>query len=144
MGTAIILLIGVLVIAGRLLVYSWVHQSPPYYVYGLAALDCFSMPFGHVAILNYAYKIMPPTLAATVGSLVNIIEYSLSNNIDCDYTFSISEILCLNQYRLSESLTYDTFGKLPYHRRLTCTCKYFVWSMACELVSNYAMQSATN
>ena len=35
------------------------------------------MPFGHVAILNYAYKIMPPTLAATVGSLVNIIEYSL-------------------------------------------------------------------
>ena len=33
-GTAIILLIGVLVIAGRLLVYSWVHQSPPYYVLG--------------------------------------------------------------------------------------------------------------
>ena len=54
-----------------------VQQSPPYYVYGLAALTSFSMPFGHVAILNYAYKIMPPTLAATVGSLVNIIEYSL-------------------------------------------------------------------
>jgi hypothetical protein len=52
-------------------------MSPPYYAYGLFALDFTNMGLSWIAAITYAYKIAPPNLAATVAAIANTIHFVL-------------------------------------------------------------------
>ena len=60
-----------------MLVYSFVESSPPYYAFGLFALDFSNQGLAWIAALTYGYKIAPSNLAATMAAIVNTMQYVL-------------------------------------------------------------------
>ena len=66
--------------SARMLVYSFVESSPPYYAFGLFALDFSNQGLAWIAALTYGYKIAPSNLAATMAAIVNTMQYVLGKN----------------------------------------------------------------
>ena len=61
----------------RFIVYSIVESAPPYYAFGLFVLDFSNYGLAWIATITYGYKIAPPNLAATMASIVNMMQYVL-------------------------------------------------------------------
>ena len=61
----------------RIVVYSFVESAPPYYAFGLFVLDFSNFGLAWIAAITYGYKIAPPNLAATMASIVNMMQYVL-------------------------------------------------------------------
>ena len=66
----------------RFIVYSFVEAAPPYYAFGLFALDFANLGLAWVASITYGYKISDPKLAATMASIVNMTQYVLGKRHD--------------------------------------------------------------
>lgn len=76
-GVANAIAINLLVEAGRFLAYSFIQVSPPTYAMYLHGLDFTMWSFSWVAMINYGYLVTPPTLAATMASLLALLEFIL-------------------------------------------------------------------
>ena len=80
-GTANAIFFNIVIESTRLLIYSWVEQSPPYYALGLHALDFTLWSFSWVGTLTYGYLITPPTIAATMSTVLALTEFTISKSL---------------------------------------------------------------
>ena len=80
-GTATAIFINLMVESSRFLVYSWIQQRPPYYALALHALDFTMWSFSWVAIVDYGYLVTPPTIAATMTSVIQISEFIIAKSL---------------------------------------------------------------
>ena len=80
-GTANAIFLNIIVESTRLLIYSWVEQSPPYYALGLHALDFTLWSFSWIGTLTYGYLITPPTIAATMSTVLALTEFTISKSL---------------------------------------------------------------
>ena len=81
MGTANAIFFNIVIESTRLLIYSWVEQSPPYYALGLHALDFTLWSFSWIGTLTYGYLITPPTIAATMSTVLALTEFTISKSL---------------------------------------------------------------
>ena len=80
-GTPNAVMLQLLVESARFLIYSWVEQSPPYYALGLHALDFTLWSFSWIGTLTYGYLITPPTIAATMSTVLALTEFTFSKSL---------------------------------------------------------------
>ena len=74
-GTANSIFLHIIAEAARMMAYSYIKETPPYFALGLAATDFTFGALSWVAAFKYAIKITPPPLAATVSSLISLTEF---------------------------------------------------------------------
>ena len=62
----------------KLLMYSFIQQSPPYFAFGLHILHSAQWGFAWVAMLKYGFKITPPHLFGTLIAICTVLVTVLS------------------------------------------------------------------
>ena len=70
-----IIFIGLSIELTRLIIYSYWIMTPPYYMLGLHCLEFTQWGWAWIATIEYGYKITPPQYAATVTSIVALVEF---------------------------------------------------------------------
>ena len=80
-GTVNAIFLNLMVESSRFLIYSWVQQRPPYYALALHALDFTMWSFSWIAIVDYGFLITPPTIAATMTSVIQISEFIIAKSL---------------------------------------------------------------
>lgn len=80
-GEVNMVVIGTVVTNIRMILYAVIMWSPPYHMYILSAIAFMSYPLPWIASIQYGYKIAPPSLIATVISLIGSSEYILGQGI---------------------------------------------------------------
>ncbi len=65
----------------RFFIYSYWSMSPPYYTLGLHLLEFTMWGWSWIAIIEYGYKITPPHYAATVTSIIALVEFIICMSI---------------------------------------------------------------
>ena len=80
-GTSNAIFFNILIESARFLIYSWIEQSPPYYALGLHALDFTLWSFSWIGTLTYGYLITPPTIAATMSTVLALTEFTISKSL---------------------------------------------------------------
>ena len=92
----------------RIVVYSFVESAPPYYAFGLFVLDFSNFGLAWIAAITYGYKIAPPNLAATMASIVNMMQYVLGLlSITCTN-------ICITPYAGPEFILWITLTAMSY------------------------------
>ena len=60
---------GIFIEAGKLFLFGWINDSPPYFALGLHFLNFSLWGYSWVAILKYGFQITPPYLVGTMTAI---------------------------------------------------------------------------
>lgn len=88
----------IIIDCGRLVLCSYIKQSPPYYIYGLAWLDALCATLYWTSAIMYSYKIAPPTLVGTMAALTGSVNWIVGKSNKLGWVKFLNTILTLKFY----------------------------------------------
>ena len=71
-GTMNSIAINIFLEAGKLIIYAYVEQSPPYFALGVHAANFALWGFSWVAMLKYGFQITPPHLVGSMTAIITV------------------------------------------------------------------------